>query len=142
MAFLLARYGRRNPVGSLVTLSIIAAIWMFGQWVASSRDHARIRKEVERNGGKLISILLNPSASGWLRSLEGVYEVTFLNRGDQLVLSTCKSGLFSGLTWLDQRILEESKSPSYSNCVKCGTPMPGVETRCAKCGWSYTGPIA
>src|SRR5262249_26325184 len=78
---------------------ILVAVTLF---LAPKFDRERIRENVEAHGGRVIEIL-KVWAFGWGRGSDSTYEVTYMTARGERVTATCRTGIGSGVYWVNQR---------------------------------------
>ncbi len=97
---------------------VLAVLIRFG---AGSTDDGRIRDSIEQQGGKTRSINWSPFGRGWFGSKnERIYEVVYEDAQGKIHQAYCKTSMFSGVYWTDDKIVEppgasEAQSGSDSN---------------------------
>lgn len=125
---------------------IMVAIGLALRLFAGQLDRQRIREQIEGRGGKLLDISWNPWGKGWLGSAnERIYEVQYRRPDGKIIAATCKTSMWSGVYWTSDAAPSdflESPFPGTTSesmqCLACGAAIPASQSRCAKCGWSYT----
>lgn len=105
---------------AVVVIFFVVAI---GIWLAAmSMDKSRITDYVESNGGRIISISWAPFGTGWFGSKnERIYEVVYYDANGDQHWATCKTSLFSGVYWTDDRV-SHRKAPWYDGLPKKNEP--------------------
>jgi len=85
---------------------IVFVLVGIGLWVASmSMDKDRIRAYVEDRGGRLVSVNWAPFGRGWFgEKNDRIYEVVYYDREGNQHWATCKTSLFSGVYWTEDRV--------------------------------------
>jgi hypothetical protein len=76
-------------------------------------NHERIRAYVTQQGGEIISIAWNPFGTGWFgEQSQAIYEVRYLDvHGDEHE-ATCKTSMFTGVYWTEDRIVVSNRALS------------------------------
>jgi hypothetical protein len=83
----------------LVGLGIV--LWM----LTHGLDHRRITEYVENRGGRVISINWSPFGRGWFGEKNArIYEVVYYDVEGNQHFATCKTSMWSGVYWTDDRI--------------------------------------
>jgi hypothetical protein len=101
----------------VVSLLVIAGVLLW--FMNRSMDQDRLRGHLETRGSKLLDLqMLAVGRDWWARSLERSYEVRYLDADGHEHLATCKTGLFKGVNWTDDKFIR------YADQVE-GTPLPG-----------------
>jgi hypothetical protein len=75
-------------------------------WVAAmSFDKDRIRDYIQSRGGRVISIDWAPFGKGWFgEKSDRIYEVVYYDAEGLQHLATCKTSLFTGVYWTEDRV--------------------------------------
>lgn len=75
-------------------------------WVAAmSFDKDRIRDYIQGRGGRVISIDWAPFGKGWIgEKSDRIYEVADYDAEGLQHLATCKTSLFTGVYWTEDRV--------------------------------------
>ena len=78
----------------------------FLSWMASwPMDKSRITEYIENDGGRIVSINWAPFGVGWFgEKNDRIYEVIYYDRSGNQHWATCKTSLFSGVYWTEDRI--------------------------------------
>lgn len=125
-----------HPEG-LAVLALVIGCRVAADWL----DRNRIREHIEQSGGRVVNITWNPFGKGWFGSnTERLYEVTYRTRRGRTITATCKTSLWSGVYWTSDAPPAEFSKPASeaTECLACHATIPAGQTRCPKCGWSYT----
>jgi hypothetical protein len=88
--------------GILIVLffGFLILVW-FGSW---SLDKDRITEYVKQRGGRVISINWAPFGRGWFgEKNDRIYEVVYYDRQGNQHWATCKTSLFGGVFWTEDR---------------------------------------
>jgi hypothetical protein len=112
-----------ESVGSvLIVILVFAAslgFWLF----LKGLDKSRITDYVQDRGGRIVSIGWAPFGKGWFgEKEERIYEVVYYDKGGNQHFATCKTSLFTGVYWTEDRV-SHSKSTWYDSLA------PGNEPR-------------
>jgi hypothetical protein len=72
---------------------------------ARSLDKDRVRAYIEERGGRVVSINWSPFGKGWFgEKNDRIYEVVYYDVAGCQHLATCKTSLFSGVYWTEDRV--------------------------------------
>jgi hypothetical protein len=83
----------------VIGLGIVLWILMFGL------DKSRITEYVHQRGGRVISISWAPFGRGWFGTKNArIYEVVYYDGDGNQHFATCKTSMWSGVYWTDDRI--------------------------------------
>jgi hypothetical protein len=107
-------------IAAIIAVFFVVAI---GAWVFSmSMDKDRITAYIQDKGGRIVSISWAPFGTGWFGSKnERIYEVVYYDsQGDQH-WATCKTSLFFGVYWTDDRV-SHRKAGWYDGLPKKNEP--------------------
>jgi hypothetical protein len=103
-----------------VVLVVLAGIgiWMFSM----SLDKNRITDYVEQRGGRIISISWAPFGKGWFgEKEERIYEVVYYDKDGNQHFATCKTSLWTGVYWTEDRVAH-GKSKWYDSLAPSNEP--------------------
>lgn len=91
-------------LGFGISIVVIAGIGIL-VWAASmSMDKARITEYVRQRGGRVVSISWAPFGRGWFgEKNDRIYEVVYHDSAGNQHWATCKTSLFSGVYWTEDR---------------------------------------
>lgn len=103
-----------------VFVMIIVAI---GAWFLQfSMDRERIKAYLEQRQGRVISINWAPFGKGWFgEKNDRIYEVVYYDKTGNQHFATCKTSLWSGVYWTDDRITHR-KSGWYDTVSPSNEP--------------------
>jgi hypothetical protein len=102
----------------VVALGIVIAVWVGSM----SMDKSRITAYVEERGGRIISISWAPFGRGWFgEKNDRIYEVVYYDRDGNQHWATCKTSLFSGVYWTEDRVTHH-KSGWYDSVAPGNEP--------------------
>jgi hypothetical protein len=104
-------------IAVLVVLVIVVGI---GIWAFSmSLDKNRITDYIQQRGGRIVSISWAPFGKGWFgEKEERIYEVVYYDSAGNQHFATCKTSLWTGVYWTEDRVTHgktrwyDSLSPS------------------------------
>lgn len=78
--------------------------------LAGSMDHSRIREYIEGRGGRVLDCQWSPFGKGWFgERSDRIYEVRYRDRDGNLHQATCKTSLWTGVYWTEDRIAQYSQ---------------------------------
>jgi hypothetical protein len=76
---------------------------------SGSTDDGRIRENIEQQGGKIQSINWSPFGRGWFGSKnERIYEVVYEDAQGKVHQAYCKTSMFSGVYWTEDKIVDDA----------------------------------
>ncbi|MBL8860535.1 MAG: hypothetical protein JNK02_00860 [Planctomycetes bacterium] len=91
---------------------VVLALALAVRLVAGALDHTRIRNYVEQRGGRLLTARWAPFGRGWFGEKgERIYEVCWLDAQGSRHEAQCKTSLFSGVYFTDERAIERNSGP-------------------------------
>ncbi len=99
-------------------------------------DKARIRREVEAQSGRIVSIVWHPFGRGWFfEKNERHYTVTYTDRAGVIQTANCKTSLFTGVYWADLPERQEAgrRFMSRHSCSSCGYTLKAEWRACPNC---------
>ena len=104
-------------------LFVVFVAIAIGGWIASySFDKSRITQYVEGRGGRVVSITWAPFGKGWFgEKNDRIYEVVYYDRAGDQHLATCKTSLWSGVYWTEDRTAHR-KSNWYDSLSPTNEP--------------------
>jgi hypothetical protein len=75
-------------------------------WLVSfGLDRQRIAAYVEDHGGRIVSITWAPFGKGWFgEKNDRIFEVVYYDNGGNQHFATCKTSLWSGVYWTEDRV--------------------------------------
>jgi len=92
---------------------------------AGSTDDGRIRENIEEQGGKVRSIDWSPFGRGWFGSKnERIYEVVYEDALGKVHQAYCKTSMFSGVYWSEDKIVDD---PGTLASQSGGDPGTGAD---------------
>lgn len=85
-------------------------------WAVSfSVDKQRITSYVQERGGRIMSISWAPFGKGWFgEKNDRIFEVVYYDKHGNQHFATCKTSLFSGVYWTEDRVAHR-KSPWFDS---------------------------
>jgi hypothetical protein len=103
-----------------VVLVIVAGI---GLWVFfMSLDKSRITEYIQQRGGRVVSISWAPFGRGWFgEKEERIYEVVYYDKSGNQHFATCKTSMWTGVYWTDDRVTH-GKSKWYDSLSPSNEP--------------------
>jgi hypothetical protein len=89
-----------------IVLSIVIRL------LAGGMDGDRVRTYIEQRGGRLLSSGWAPFGKGWFgEQSDRIYEVRYLDRDGNEHEATCKTSLFTGVYFTEDRIVSYGETP-------------------------------
>jgi hypothetical protein len=90
-------------IGCFFFLAIVIGI---GLWAFSmSLDKNRITDYIQQRGGRVVSISWAPFGKGWFgEKEERIYEVVYYDQAGNQHFATCKTSLWTGVYWTEDRV--------------------------------------
>ncbi len=106
---------------------VVALLVGFGIWAFTmGLDKDRIKDYVHERGGRIISISWAPFGRGWFgEKEERIYEVVYYDQAGNQHFATCKTSLWTGVYWTEDRITH-SKSKWYDSLSPGNAPRNPV----------------
>src|SRR5438045_2342098 len=99
------------PLLLVLVLVVGVAMWI----LKGSMNRSRIAEYIQQRGGRVVSITWAPFGKGWLgEKNDTIYEVVYHDQEGNQHFATCKTGMFSGVYWTEDRITY-SKSNWYDS---------------------------
>lgn len=114
----------------IIPLFIILAIviWILGR----AMDTDRVKEYIEARGGKLLEKHWAPFGKGWLgEKKDRIYEVRYLDRDGNVHQAACKTSMWSGVYWTEDRIVRYARQSKADE--------PGNRNR-SRTSWASTSP--
>src|SRR5687768_1769302 len=94
--------------GEILILFIIGAIVVW--FLARAMDSNRVKEYVEARGGKLLQKRWAPFGKGWLgEKSDRIYEVRYLDKDGNVHQASCKTSMWSGVYWTEDRIVRYAR---------------------------------
>jgi hypothetical protein len=86
--------------------AVVAVVFGVGLWMLSySMDQSRITDYIRQRGGRVVSINWAPFGKGWFgEKEERIYEVVYYDRDGNQHFATCKTSIWTGVFWSDDRV--------------------------------------
>jgi hypothetical protein len=102
---------------------ILAIVVGIGIWAFSmSMDKSRITDYVQQRGGRVVSIGWAPFGKGWFgEKEERLYEVVYYDKAGKQHFATCKTSLWTGVFWTEDRVTH-GKSKWYDSLSPSNLP--------------------
>jgi hypothetical protein len=96
----------------IVILFVIGAVILI-RALAGGLDHDRVRRYVESQGGRVLEAHWAPFGPGWFgEKSDRIYEVRYLDRHGNERLAHCKTSLFTGVYFTEDRIVGHGQRSS------------------------------
>ena len=90
-----------TAIGIIFLGLVVVVVWV----AASSMDKGRISDYVQERGGRVVSINWAPFGVGWFGEKNSrIYEVVYYDLSGNQHFATCKTSLWSGAYWTEDRI--------------------------------------
>lgn len=97
-------------IGIVFVIVIVVAIVI--RLMAGGLDHDRVRQYVESRGGQMVEAHWAPFGPGWFgEKSDRIYEVRYLDRDGNEHEAHCKTSLWTGVYFTEDRIVR-SATPS------------------------------
>ena len=95
----------------LVIVLIVGAL-VFIRLVAGGMGHARVERYVRSLGGRALRQRWNPLGTGWFGEQNArIYEVRYVDGEKNVHEATCKTSMFAGVYFTEDRIVSEEPAP-------------------------------
>jgi hypothetical protein len=93
-------------------LMLLFVLFGIAMWIANmSLDKERITDYVRTRGGRIVSINWAPFGRGWFgEKNDRIYEVVYYDKDGNQHFATCKTSLFSGVYWTEDRLSHRRES--------------------------------
>lgn len=86
-------------LGGVILMAVLVRVW------AGAMDRSRIESYIQSQGGRVVSISWAPFGKGWFgEKSDRIYEVVYYDRDGHQHLATCKTSMFTGVYFTDDRI--------------------------------------
>ncbi len=115
------------------SIAIAALAWRV---VMHFVDKSRIKDEVETKLGRIVSIAWNPLGRGWFfEKGERHYDVTYVDRAGNSIVTACKTSLFTGVYWAEgpQTTEQQARLIPRHRCSHCGYALQIEWRACPNC---------
>jgi hypothetical protein len=98
---------------------VIGAAILF-RLLAGNMDRDRIRDYVQGRGGRMLSCTWAPFGTGWFGDKsDRIYEVSYLDKEGNQHRATCKTSMWTGVYWTEDRIVVHAQQqPSPDKLVE------------------------
>jgi len=106
--------------GILCLFAVIIGAAILFRLLAGSMDGDRIRDYVQGRGGRLLSCNWAPFGKGWFGDKsDRIYEVSYLDNEGNQHRATCKTSMWTGVYWTEDRIVVHAQQqPSPDKVVE------------------------
>jgi hypothetical protein len=82
--------------------------------LAGGMDGDRVRAYIEKRGGRLLSSGWAPFGKGWFgEKSDRIYEVRYLDGDGNEHEASCKTSMFTGVYFTEDRIVRSSQRPAH-----------------------------
>ena len=97
----------------VIIIVLVIVVGIVGRLLAGGMDHDRVRQYVEARGGRVLDASWAPFGRGWFgEKNDRIYEVRFLDQGGNEHEASCKTSLFSGVYFTEDRIVRHAADAS------------------------------
>ncbi|HEX5105805.1 MAG TPA: hypothetical protein VFV87_18435 [Pirellulaceae bacterium] len=103
----LAQFPQGNGPGGWICLAfaVFAGLAIAIRIVAGAFDQSRIAEYIQSRGGRVVSVQWSPFGRGWFgEKNDRIYEVVYYDADGLQHFATCKTSLFSGVYWTEDRV--------------------------------------
>lgn len=101
----------------LIPLLILVAI--VSRVVAGAMDRDRVRKHVEKMGGKLLQCNWSPLGPGWFGDKDNrIYKVRYTDRNGAEHMAYCKTSFWSGVYFTRDKVVQTGTSGGKKSLVE------------------------
>jgi hypothetical protein len=99
--------------GILCLIVGVIGVGLMFRLLAGNMDHQRIRDYIQSHGGRVLSCAWSPFGRGWFgEKSDRIYEVSYLDKDGNQHQATCKTSMWTGVYWTEDRIvLYASRQP-------------------------------
>jgi hypothetical protein len=121
-----------SDAGAIIPFVVIGFILLaiVIRFAAGSTDDGRIRENIEQQGGKITSINWSPFGRGWFGSKnERIYEVVYEDAQGRIHQAYCKTSMFSGVYWTDDKVVGGAVKPDSQPDANPGTDNLAAENQ-------------
>lgn len=112
---------------AVLTVLVLTGVLVFGFYRAYA-DEGRITGYIRERGGRVVGIRFAPFGKGWFgEKEERMYEVVYYDKAGNQHFATCKTSMFTGVFWTDDRITHRKSKwyESLSPGNEPGNPLIG-----------------
>jgi hypothetical protein len=89
----------------IVLFSLVVGLGIVLWMLTFGLDKGRITEYVHQRGGRVISISWAPFGRGWFGEKNArIYEVVYYDQGGNQHFATCKTSMWTGVYWTDDKI--------------------------------------
>jgi hypothetical protein len=97
----------------LVIIPLVLAVILLIRIFADRMDRARIADYVRRQGGQVRDVRWSPFGRGWFgEKSDRIYEVAYTDREGGSHHATCKTSLFTGVYWTEDKVIGGGAAPT------------------------------
>ncbi len=109
-------------MGAFIGLFCIALVVIGVRLAAGSMDRDRIAGYVQERGGRVVSINWAPFGVGWFGEKNSrIYEVVYYDTSGNQHFASCKTSIWSGVYWTEDRI-SHGKAEWYDSLAPGNEP--------------------
>jgi hypothetical protein len=96
-----------DTFGALFALVGVGLVLLFIRFIAGAWDEDRIRAYILQRGGRLVRSEWAPLGKGWFgEKNDRIYELEFWDRDGNLHHASCKTSMWSGVYFTEDRIVK------------------------------------
>lgn len=97
---------------ALILIPLVIVVAVVIRLAAGGLDHDRIREYVEGRGGRVVDANWAPFGPGWFgEKSDRIYRVRYLDRDGHEHEAHCKTSLWTGVYFTEDRIVAEAAPP-------------------------------
>jgi hypothetical protein len=96
---------------NLVSIALVITFAFLLRLLMDRMDRARITGYLTEHGGSVREITWTPFGTGWFGDKDRIYEVTYADAQGVVHQATCKTGLFSGVYFTEDRTGSRAAMP-------------------------------
>lgn len=95
---------------------VIVVIAIFFRLIAGGIDNDRVGDYISQRGGRLIEKHWAPFGRGWFgEKNDRIYEVTYIDAQGNTHQAICKTSMFSGVYFTEDRIIKTAHAPDNTD---------------------------
>lgn len=96
--------------GFIALILLVAGMAIAFRLMAGGMDRSRVGKYIQSRGGKVLETHWAPFGRGWFgEKNDRIYEVRYADADGNLHHSTCKTSMFSGVYFTEDRVVDYGK---------------------------------
>jgi hypothetical protein len=98
--------------GFILVIVLFAGFAIVIRLMAGSMDGGRVAKYIASRGGKVLQSHWTPFGRGWFgEKNDRIYEVRYVDADGNVHEATCKTSMFSGVYFTEDRIVRTAEHP-------------------------------